>query len=123
VAAGRLRDGELGSSRRSVELDFRTRKPYVVAEKGSLEDANNPGCKAQWFRNARDAVKARFPGVLALVYFDQDLTARASTGVSIPPPPPPSSSFLLLLLLLLLLLRARRIPNPRPRQLIQRAAE
>jgi hypothetical protein len=68
------------SAGKSVELDFRDRKPYMVAETGSVEDANTPGRKGQWFRNARDAIKARFPGLLALVYFDQDLTT--SEGVN-----------------------------------------
>jgi hypothetical protein len=96
VAARRLRDGELDSSRRSVELDFRNRKPYVVAEKGSLEDAN-PGHKAEWFRNARDAIKARFPG---LRRSSTSTRTNHRRGRQLEPR-------------YLLLLRARRIPNPR----------
>jgi Glycosyl hydrolase family 26 len=68
------------SAGKSVELDFRDRKPYMVAETGSVEDVNSPGRKGQWFRTARDAIQARFPGLLALVYFDQDLTT--SEGVN-----------------------------------------
>lgn len=68
---------------KSVELDFRGRKPYMVAETGSVEDAATPGRKGQWFRNARDAIKARFPGLMALVYFDQDLTTGEGVNWSL----------------------------------------
>jgi hypothetical protein len=57
---------------KSVERDFRGRKPYMVAETGSVEDTARPGRKGRWFRRARDAIKARFRGLMALVYFDQN---------------------------------------------------
>jgi hypothetical protein len=68
---------------KSVELDFRGRKPYMVAETGSVEDAATPGRKGEWFRNARDAIKARFPGLMAFVYFDQDLTTGEGVNWSL----------------------------------------
>jgi Glycosyl hydrolase family 26 len=59
----------------SVETDFRHRKPYMVGETGSVEDPNVPGRKGAWFRNARDQIKASFPGLMAFVYFDQNPSA------------------------------------------------
>ena len=52
----------------NVEMDFRHRKPFMVAETGSVEDRD--GRKGEWFRNARDAIRASMPGLRALVYFD-----------------------------------------------------
>jgi len=57
-----------------VEVDFRKRKPYLVAETGSLEDLSTPGRKGQWMRNMRDAIKNEFPGLRMLLYSDFDLT-------------------------------------------------
>jgi beta-mannanase len=59
----------------SVERDFRRRKPYMVAETGSVEDPSVPGRKGTWFRKARDRIKANFPGLKAFVYFDQNPSA------------------------------------------------
>jgi Glycosyl hydrolase family 26 len=63
------------SAGKSVELDFRGRKPYMVAETGSVEDAARLRRKGRWFRYARDAIKARFRGLRALVYFDQNTSS------------------------------------------------
>jgi Glycosyl hydrolase family 26 len=59
----------------SVERDFRSRKPFLVGETGSVEDLNVPGRKGAWFRDARDKIKAHFPGLMAYVYFDQNPSA------------------------------------------------
>jgi pimeloyl-ACP methyl ester carboxylesterase len=48
-------------------------KPYMQAETGSCEAG---GSKAQWFRNARNDIKAMMPNLKAFVYFD----APGSTG-------------------------------------------
>jgi hypothetical protein len=56
-----------------VETDFRGVKPYMVSEYGSLEDVADPGRKGVWHQETRKAVKDRFPGLYALVYFDMDL--------------------------------------------------
>jgi hypothetical protein len=54
----------------NVETDFRGRKPVMIAETGS--NNGTAGQKAQWLVNARDRIKAAFPGVLAFIYFDID---------------------------------------------------
>jgi hypothetical protein len=59
----------------SVEVDFRGIKPYMVGETGTNEDPNVPRHKGEWFVAARDAIKARFPGLMALVYVDQDISS------------------------------------------------
>jgi hypothetical protein len=43
-------------------------KPLMVGEFGAQE--RNPGEKAQWLTDAREALKTRFPGIKAVVYFD-----------------------------------------------------
>jgi hypothetical protein len=45
-------------------------KPIMVAETGVQE--RNPGEKAQWITDAREAIKDNFPLLRALVYFDSD---------------------------------------------------
>jgi hypothetical protein len=64
----------------SIEQLFGARKPFMVAETGTVEDPSTPGRKGQWHRNARDAIKARFLNLKAFVYFDVDLTT--SQGVN-----------------------------------------
>jgi hypothetical protein len=59
----------------SIEALFGPRKPYMVAETGTVEDPSVPGRKGEWHRNARDAIKARFPHLKAYIYFDVDLSA------------------------------------------------
>jgi beta-mannanase len=59
----------------NVEQMWGPRKPYMVAETGTVEDAATAGRKREWFLHARDAIKARFPYLRALVYFDQDVSA------------------------------------------------
>jgi len=68
--------GYSGTKARGVEVDFRNRKPYLVAETGSLEDASTPGRKGQWMLQMRSAIKNQFPGLRMLLYFDVDLTTR-----------------------------------------------
>ncbi|HYH48286.1 MAG TPA: glycosyl hydrolase, partial [Acidimicrobiia bacterium] len=43
-------------------------KPLMVGEYGAQE--RNPGEKAQWITDAREALKSQFPGIKAVVYFD-----------------------------------------------------
>jgi hypothetical protein len=52
----------------NVERMWGATKPFMVAETGSREGW--PGRKGRWFRQARDAIKARFPHMHALVYLD-----------------------------------------------------
>jgi hypothetical protein len=66
--------GYSGAKAVGVEVDFRNRKPYLIAETGSLEDLSTPGRKGQWMRNMRDAIKNEFPGLRMLLYSDFDLT-------------------------------------------------
>jgi hypothetical protein len=66
--------GYSGAKAIGVEVNFRNRKPYLVAETGSLEDLFTPGRKGQWMRNMRDAIKTEFPGLRMLLYSDFDLT-------------------------------------------------
>jgi hypothetical protein len=56
----------------NVEHVLGPKKPFMVAETGSREGA--PGRKGRWFRRARDAIKAKFPHMHALVYMDHDFT-------------------------------------------------
>jgi endoglucanase len=44
------------------------RKPLMVGEYGAQE--RNPGDKAQWLAEARQALKTEFPGIKAVLYFD-----------------------------------------------------
>lgn len=55
---------------RGVEADFRGRKPYMVAETGSVEDPNTPGRKGQWMTDMGNYAKTYMPGLYAIVYFD-----------------------------------------------------
>jgi hypothetical protein len=55
-------------------------KPYMVAETGSVEDPLTPGRKAQWHRDARAAIKLRFPYLRGFLYFDVNMTL--SQGVN-----------------------------------------
>ncbi|MDQ1565742.1 MAG: hypothetical protein QOF96_622, partial [Actinomycetota bacterium] len=43
-------------------------KPLMVGEFGAQE--RNPGDKAQWLAEAREALKTKFPGIKAVLYFD-----------------------------------------------------
>jgi endoglucanase len=43
-------------------------KPLMVGEFGAQE--RNPGDKAAWLTEARDALKTKFPGIKAVIYFD-----------------------------------------------------
>jgi endoglucanase len=54
---------------RPLYLDFASRKPVMVAETASAERG---GHKARWIRNARAAIKARFPQLGAVVWFHDD---------------------------------------------------
>jgi hypothetical protein len=56
----------------NVEHVLGPKKPFMVAETGSREGASRR--KGRWFRRARDAIKAKFPHMHALVYMDHDFT-------------------------------------------------
>jgi hypothetical protein len=47
-----------------------TGKPLMVGEWGAVE--RSPGAKARWLAGAHAALKARMPGIAAVVYFDAD---------------------------------------------------
>jgi hypothetical protein len=55
-------------------------KPLMVGEYGAQE--RNPGEKAQWLTEAREALKTKFPGIKAVVYFDanKDYDWRVTTS-------------------------------------------
>ena len=55
-------------------------KPLMVGEFGAQE--RNPGDKAQWLTDAREALKTEFPGIKAVLYFDanKDYDWRVSTS-------------------------------------------
>ncbi|CAN5853152.1 hypothetical protein BH24ACT3_BH24ACT3_14870 [soil metagenome] len=46
-----------------------TGKPIMIGEFGAME--RNPGEKAAWIQGVRSTVKARFPAIKALVYYDE----------------------------------------------------
>jgi hypothetical protein len=58
----------------NVEHVLGPQKPFMVAETGSREGGH--GRKGRWFRRARDAIKASFPHMHALVYMDHDFSGR-----------------------------------------------
>jgi glycosyl hydrolase family 26 len=66
--------GYSGSQARGVEVDFRNRKPYMVAETGSVEDSYTWGRKGDWMKNALSSIKTDFPGLRAFLYFDCNVT-------------------------------------------------
>jgi hypothetical protein len=57
---------------------FGPSKPYMVAETGSVEDANIAGRKGQWLRDARDSIKSRFPYLHGFLYFDVNATSQGA---------------------------------------------
>jgi hypothetical protein len=50
------------------EWGMTRQKPLMVGEFGAQE--RNPGEKAQWLTETREALKTKFPGIKAVVYFD-----------------------------------------------------
>jgi len=68
---------QTGASATGVEVSFRGRKPYMVAETGTKEDPTMAGRKGQWMTAMRDAVKSDFPNLYAIVYMDLDYSAVA----------------------------------------------
>jgi beta-mannanase len=61
---------------RGVEHDFRGRKPYLVAETGSLEDPNSSGRKGQWMIDMGNYAKTYMPDLYAIVYFDMPYNGK-----------------------------------------------
>jgi hypothetical protein len=59
-----------GTASSSVYSDYARRKPFMIAETGSIEDSADPDRKGRWFADAEKAIKARFPLLRALVYFN-----------------------------------------------------
>ena len=67
------RKGDQWRSFESIYQDFyewgiARGKPLMVGEYGAQE--RNPGEKAQWITDAREALKTKFRGIKAVVYFD-----------------------------------------------------
>ena len=61
---------------RSVDVDFRGLKPFMVGEIGTVEGA--PGQKGAWQVDALARIKASFPSLMAYVYFDQNTSSVES---------------------------------------------
>jgi hypothetical protein len=57
-----------------VEADFRTRKPSIVGETSAHENVNDPNWKGNWWRNARDHIKATMPSLVGFTVFDVQYT-------------------------------------------------
>jgi endoglucanase len=95
-----------------VYAEYSSKKPIMICETASTEEG---GDKAQWIRDMQVSVKADFPAVGALVWFDENketdwrfdsstasLSAfkaagadpyfHPSFGTTTPPPPPPAPS-------------------------------
>jgi hypothetical protein len=72
--------GYSGAQAQGVEVAFRNRKPYAVAETGSLEDTTNSTHKGQWMTNAAAAIKSDFPGLKAFLYSDFDVTSTENVN-------------------------------------------
>jgi Glycosyl hydrolase family 26/Bacterial Ig domain len=51
------------------------KKPFMIAETGSVEDPSMPGRKGQWFLNALASIKNDFPHLKAFMYSDFDTSA------------------------------------------------
>jgi beta-mannanase len=62
--------GGTGSSAHGVEVAFRGRKPFAVAETGSVEDPANGAHKGQWMQNMDASIKSDFPDLKMLLYSD-----------------------------------------------------
>jgi hypothetical protein len=56
------------------------RKPFMVAETGSVEDPNVHGRKGEWHRNALASIKKDFAYLKAFVYFDLDMSANGGVN-------------------------------------------
>ena len=54
----------------TVYADYARRKPFMIGETGTVEDPSSPGRKRQWFLNARNTIKTKYPLVRAFVYFN-----------------------------------------------------
>jgi hypothetical protein len=67
--------GYSGAQAVGVEPSFRGRKPFAVAETGSVEDASNANHKGQWMQNMATSIKSDFPDLRMLLYMDVNLTA------------------------------------------------
>lgn len=67
---------------RGVEYSFRGRKPFMVAETGSVEDPNTPGRKGQWMIDMGNYAKTYMPDLYAIVYFDLNGTGAYNLDTS-----------------------------------------
>jgi hypothetical protein len=59
---------------------YSQRKPFMVAETGSVEDTATPGRKGQWLRNAAAKIPADVSNVRGLTYSDFDATATENVN-------------------------------------------
>jgi hypothetical protein len=69
----------------TVYGDYSAKKPFMIAETGSVEDSAAAGRKGSWFDDARNTIKSRFKRIRALVYFntpadDSDWRIETSTS-------------------------------------------
>jgi hypothetical protein len=59
---------------------YSQRKPFMVAETGSVEDTTSPGRKGQWLRNAGATIPIDVSNVRGLTYFDVDVAATENVN-------------------------------------------
>jgi len=59
---------------------YSQRKPFMVAETGSVEDPTLPGRKGQWLRSAGARIPTDISNVRALTYFDVDVSATENVN-------------------------------------------
>jgi hypothetical protein len=55
-------------------------KPLAFSEWGSKEDPDDPNRKAAWFHEALDSLRTQYPGVKAVVYFDERKEERGTVN-------------------------------------------
>jgi hypothetical protein len=59
---------------------YSQRKPFMIAEFGSVEDTALPGRKGQWFENARAKIPTYVANVRGATYFDIDVSATENVN-------------------------------------------
>jgi Glycosyl hydrolase family 26 len=59
---------------------YSQRKPFMIAEFGSVEDTALPGRKGQWFENARAKIPTDVAKVRGATYFDLDVSATENVN-------------------------------------------
>ena len=59
---------------------YSERKPFMIAETGSVEDTTSPERKGQWLRNAATTIPTAVSNVRGLTYFDVDVSATENVN-------------------------------------------